>query len=245
MLQLPIDIDRNSPVPLYHQLATQLTEAIESSTLKPGDLFENELALADRLELSRPTVRRAISELVAKGLLIRRRGIGTTVANKVVHRRNELTSLYDDLQRSGRTPVTKILDFDPARIDAGAAGHLGVGVDVPLIFIERLRSADGTPLAVMRNWLPPKYEQITAELLETNGLYALLRQYGARPVVAHQSIGARSPKAAERRVLGLGRGEPVLTMTREAYDAEGTPIEFGDHCYRADQYAFDITVYES
>ncbi len=245
MLQLPIDIDRNSPVPLYHQLATQLTEAIESSTLKPGDLFENELALADRLELSRPTVRRAISELVAKGLLIRRRGIGTTVANKVVHRRNELTSLYDDLQRGGRTPVTKILEFDAERIDADAAARLGLPADVPLIYLKRLRSADGTPLAVMRNWLPPKYDQITAEQLETNGLYALLRQCGARPVVAHQSIGARSPKAAERRALELGRGEPVLTMTREAYDAQGTPIEFGDHCYRADQYAFDITVYET
>lgn len=245
MLQLPIDIDRNSPVPLYHQLATQLTEAIESSTLKPGDLFENELALADRLELSRPTVRRAISELVAKGLLIRRRGIGTTVANKVVHRRNELTSLYDDLQRTGRTPVTEILEFDPARVDPVAAGHLGVEADAPLIYVERLRSADDTPLAVMRNWLPPKYEQITAEALTTNGLYTLLRQYGARPVVAHQSIGARQPKASERRALQLARGEPVLTMTREAYDAQGTPIEFGNHCYRADQYAFDITVYDT
>ncbi len=245
MPQLPIEIDRNSPVPLYHQLATQLTEAIESATLKPGDLFENELALAERLELSRPTVRRAISELVAKGLLIRRRGIGTTVANKVVHRRNELTSLYDDLERSGRTPVTRVLEFDPARVDAQAAEQFGVDPQTPLIYLERLRLADDTPLAVLRNWLPPRYAAITADELESAGLYTLLRQLGARPVVAHQTIGARPPSSAERKALELGRGEPVLTMTRKAYDAEGNPVEFGDHCYRADQYAFDITVYES
>ena len=85
-------IDRTSPVPLYHQLAQQLTAAIEGGALKPGDAFENELSLAERLDLSRPTVRRAIGEMVARGLLVRRRGIGTTVANEVIHRRDELTS---------------------------------------------------------------------------------------------------------------------------------------------------------
>lgn len=67
MRQIPVLIDRASPVPLYHQLAEQLTAAIEDGTLQPGDPFENELALADRLDLSRPTVRRAIAELVSRG----------------------------------------------------------------------------------------------------------------------------------------------------------------------------------
>ena len=68
MTTIPVIIDRSSPVPLYHQLAEQLTAVIEDGTLKPGDAFENELALADRLDLSRPTVRRAIAELVGRGL---------------------------------------------------------------------------------------------------------------------------------------------------------------------------------
>ena len=75
MLQIPVTIDRSSPVPLYHQLYEQLSAAIETGRLKPGDAFENELALADRLQLSRPTVRRAIAELVSRGLLVRRRGV--------------------------------------------------------------------------------------------------------------------------------------------------------------------------
>ena len=80
MKPIPVVIDRTSPVPLYHQLAEQLTDAVEGGQLKPGDQFENEMALAERLELSRPTVRRAIAELVDRGLLVRRRGVGTTVA---------------------------------------------------------------------------------------------------------------------------------------------------------------------
>ena len=113
MLQIPVTIDRSSPVPLYHQLYEQLSAAIETGRLKPGDAFENELALADRLQLSRPTVRRAIAELVSRGLLVRRRGVGTTVASQVIHRRDELTSLFDDISRRGQKPTTEVLDFVP------------------------------------------------------------------------------------------------------------------------------------
>ena len=108
---IPVTIDRSSPVPLYHQLAEQLTASIEDGRLKPGDAFENELALAERLDLSRPTVRRAIAELVNRGLLVRRRGVGTTVASQVIHRRDELTSLYDDMVRRGQHPATEVLSF--------------------------------------------------------------------------------------------------------------------------------------
>ena len=108
-LQVKVTIDRQSPVPLYHQLAEQLTHAITVGQLKPGDPFENEIAVAERLQVSRPTVRRAIQELVDQGLLVRRRGLGTTVASSKVHRKFELTSLYDDLLRDGRQPLTTVL----------------------------------------------------------------------------------------------------------------------------------------
>ena len=63
-------------------------------------------------------------------------------------------------------------------------------------------------------------------------------------LLGHQVIGARQATARERRLLDVPKGQPLLTMTRHAYDADGTPVEFGDHCYRADLYAFDITVHE-
>jgi GntR family transcriptional regulator len=244
MSALPLRIDRASPVPLYHQLAEQLTAAVTDGTLSPGDGFENEVSLAARLGLSRPTVRRAIAELVGQGLLVRRRGIGTTVANRMVHRRAELTSLYDDLAREGRAPSTQVLSLESGVTDERAAAALGLDPSTPMVAMVRLRYAGDAPLAVLRNWLPPAYSDLTAEQLQSDGLYAVLRQRGVRPAVARQSIGARNATAVERRLLHLTRAEPLLTMTRRAFDGDGAPVEFGDHCYRGGQYSFEVMVYE-
>ncbi len=241
--QIQVVIDRNSPVPLYHQLAEQLAAAIDDGTLKPGDPFENELSITERLDLSRPTVRRAIDELVTRGLLVRRRGVGTTVANEVIHRRNELTSLYEDLEQSGRRPVTEVLQFTTDYVDQRASTTLGLKPDTPLVYLERLRSVEEGPMAVMRNWLPPSFADVEIEQLREAGLYQILRSRGIYPAVAHQSIACRRPLPEERRLLQLDRGDPVLTMSRRAYDASGTPVEFGEHCYRFDRYRFDVTVY--
>ena len=86
-LQVKVMIDRQSPVPLYHQLAEQFSHAINVGQLRPGDAFENEIAVAERLQVSRPTVRRAIQELVDQGLVLRRRGLGTRMPNSKVHRK--------------------------------------------------------------------------------------------------------------------------------------------------------------
>lgn len=242
-LQLEVVIDRASPVPLYHQLAEQLTAAIDDGRLQPGDPFENELALAARLTLSRPTVRRAIQEMVDQGLLVRRRGLGTTVANRKVHRKARLTSLFDDLQAEGREPRTEVIEIGMGT-DERAAAALDLGPGTEMLAVVRVRSAGDQPLAIMHNWLPPAHSEITREDLQEQGLYALLRKRGVRPVVAQQSIGARMPTAAERRALGLRSGQPVLTMTRMAFDASGAAIEFGDHAYRALDYTIDLMLDE-
>jgi GntR family transcriptional regulator len=243
-VRLPVQIDRASPIPLYHQLAEQLSALIEGGTLKPGDLFENELSLAQRLGLSRPTVRQAIGQLLTQGLFVRRRGIGTTVAKGMVHRRAELTSLYEDLAREGRQPHTDVLCLVTDALDDRATAALGLSTNTPLVAMVRIRYAGDTPLAVLRNWLPPQYADITPEQLSSNGLYALLRARGVRPKVARQTIGAHNAGREDRRLLHLTKAEPLLTMTRSAYDGKGDAVEFGDHCYRAEHYALDMTVHE-
>ncbi len=242
---VPVVIDRMSPIPLYYQLAQQLTAAIEGGRLRPGDPFENELAMAERLDLSRPTVRRAIAELVQRGLVTRRRGIGTTVASEVIHRRDELTSLYEDLVRSGKEPRTELLEFNRAARSPVAAEFFGVPSNTDLVFVHRLRFAGDQPLSILCNWLLPSAARFDESELVDRGLYALLREVGIRPVVGKQRIGARRPTPKERQILRAAKGEPLLTMTRRAFDEAGQPVEFGDHVYRADQYAIDITVHES
>lgn len=242
-MQVPVTIDRSSPVPLYHQLAEQLASAITEGKLQPGDPFENEVAVAERLQLSRPTVRRAIQELVDQGLLIRRRGLGTRVSNRKVHRKVELTSLYDDLSRAGQEPRTELLEMESVE-DERAASELDLPADTPLLHLVRVRYAGDAPLALLRNWLPPAYSDITEEELLDGGLYDALRRRGGKPVVARQSVGARMPTAAERRHLRMKDNQPLLTMTRMAFDAGGSAVEFGDHCYRASDYTIDMMVDE-
>ena len=96
----------------------------------------------------------------------------------------------------------------------------------------------------MRNWLPPAYGDITREELEETGLYAALRARGVHAVVAHQSISARMPTPAERRHLRIRGTQPVLAMTRMAFDGAGTAVEYGDHSYRAEDYTIDLMVDE-
>lgn len=242
-LQVPVVVDRDSPVPLYHQLAQQFQQAISDGKLQPGDPFENEVAVAQRLHLSRPTVRRAIQELVDQGLVIRRRGLGTTVSNRKVHRKVGLTSLYADLQSAGREPRTELLDLELLEDEVAAVG-LDLPRDTPLLYVLRLRFAGDAPLAVLRNWLPPAYHDITADELTNGGMYQALNSRGVRPVVAQQSIGARMPKADERRHLQLKGTQPLLTMTRLAFDGAGEAVEYGDHCYRASDYTIDLMLDE-
>jgi DNA-binding GntR family transcriptional regulator len=243
-MPLSFQLDRTSPVPLYHQLASQLEATIDDGRLAPGDQIENEIALADRLGLSRPTVRRAIQDLVAKGLLVRQRGVGTQVASRMVHRRVELTSLHDDLARAGRSPRTEVLSFEPEVQDARACRALGLEPGTPLLFVERLRFAGREPLALMHNWLPPRFAGITGEELQSQGLYTLLRARGGHPAVARQQIGARPATAREAKLLETRRSAPLLTMTRSAFDATGGALEFGDHTYRSDSYSIEVMVVE-
>lgn len=228
--------------PLYSRLAAGLEEAITSGSLPPGSRLENEISLSQRLGLSRPTVRRAIQELVDKGLLVRRRGIGTQVVHGSVARQIELTSLYDDLERTGKVPSTRILDLSPARATPVVAERLGVEAGGRVLRIRRLRLTDGVPIAILENYLPPLFADISADSLGASGLYRELRSRGVVLRVARQRIGARSAAHDEGRLLGIGRGAPVLTMDRTAYDADGSAVEYGHHCYRPDLYGFEMTL---
>lgn len=228
--------------PLWARLSRGLEDAITAGALGPGARLENEIDLGARLGLSRPTVRRAIQDLVDKGLLVRRRGIGTQVVHGSVARRIELTSLFDDLQRAGKTPSTRILAFGIRSAPARVATQLGLDEGAPVLMIRRLRLADATPIAVLENHLPAPYLDLARDALDHSGLYGELRTRGVVLRVARQQIGARRATTEESRLLELGRGAPVLTMDRTAYDAEGGAVEFGSHCYRPDLYSFEMTL---
>jgi len=235
------DMDRSGPIPLYHQVATRIESAILSGDLPPGARLENEIALGQRLGLSRPTIRRAIQDVVDKGLLVRRRGVGTQVVHGQLSRKVELTSLYEDLARSGKRPSTTLLSHRIVAADEKMAEILTVRLESPVLHLRRLRYADGVPIGVLENFLPEAFTAIGAAELESSGLYQVLRARNVTIRVAHQRIGARTATAEEGRLLGFGHGA-VLTMDRTAFDDSGRAVEFGHHCYRPDLYSFEVTL---
>jgi DNA-binding GntR family transcriptional regulator len=242
MTQLFVDLDRSSPVPLYFQVAQQIEHAISEGGLAPGDRLDNEISLAEQFGLSRPTMRRAIQELVDKGLLVRKRGVGTQVVHGQVTRPVELTSLFDDLTSHHQTPTTTVLANETIRATDEVAVMLAVPPGSRVLHLRRLRFAHGEPLAIMENFLPEDLIEIGGMDLANRGLYQLMRGKGVNIRVAKQRIGARTGTPEECSLLGEKRGTPVLTMDRAAHDDSGRPVEWGHHCYRASQYSFEVTL---
>lgn len=239
-MELGLSVDRGSPVPLYFQLSQQLEAAIEHGALTPGSLLGNEIEFAARLGLSRPTVRQAIQSLVDKGLLVRRRGVGTQVVHSQVKRPLELSSLYDDLESAGQRPATRVVVNTVVPASAEVAAALGVTEDGDVHRIERLRLAHGEPMAYLCNYLPPGLLDLNTAQLEATGLYRLMRASGITLHSARQTIGARAATAAEADSLAEEEGAPLLTMQRVTFDDTGRAVEFGTHMYRPTRYSFEF-----
>jgi len=235
-------LDRSSPVPLYFQVAEQFERAIIDGTLGPGERISNEIALAAELGLSRPTMRQAIQVLVDKGMLVRKRGVGTQVVHGKIRRSVELTSLFDDLSAAGQKPRTDVLAVGKVPADEDVARELQLVRGADVWSLERLRWVDREPLALMHNFIPVDVVDLDAVDLGETGLYAHLRDCGVLMRVARQRIGARGATADEASQLGERKGAPLLTMQRTAYDNAGRAVEYGRHAYRPDLYAFELTL---
>lgn len=242
LTELFMDIDRSGPIPLYYQVATRLEDAIRSGKLPAGSRLENEVALSGRIGLSRPTIRRAIQEVVNKGLLVRRRGIGTQVVHGEVRRQVELTSLLEDLVRAGRHPSTTLLLHEVIESDSEVSAQLNLPNGSPILHIRRLRSTEDTPLAILENFLSSEFVGLTKNELTQYGLYQVMRARGTTMRVARERIGARRATNEESEILDIDQGGPVLTMNRTAYDSSGRAVEYGSHCYRPDLYSFEVTL---
>jgi DNA-binding GntR family transcriptional regulator len=141
-------------------------------------------------------VRQAIGDLVDKGLVVRRRGVGTQVVSQRVQRPVQLTSLFEDLRASDQQPSTEVLTLETVPAAETVAGRLGVPAGTEVVHLERLRRARGVPLAILRNWLPVRVGgALTRESLEHHGLYECMRAAGVQVRAAEQRIGARAASA--------------------------------------------------
>jgi len=232
-------VDKGLPTPAYLQLRQALEAAIADGSLRPGQALPSERDLAQRLGLSRMTVRRAFEELEQLGLVQQRQGSGTYVRGRALEQvLDRVLGFTDEARILGLHPGARLLEAErrPADRDVAAALQLVPGTE--LLRVTRLRSADGAPLAVQAAHLAPRFVGLSLEALERSGsLYGCLHeQFGIRPARAHQSVGARLPTKHECALLEIARDVPVLDQERTTYGVDGRPFEFVRSAYRGDRY---------
>ncbi len=232
-------IDKALPTPAYLQLRKALENAIADGTLRAGQALPSERDLAQRLGLSRMTVRRAFEELAELGLVEQRQGSGTYVKSKALEQvLDRVLGFTDEVRGLGFAPGAQLLGAGPAQADAVVALALQLTAGTPVLRIARLRTADGSPLAVQSAHLSPDLGELRLAELERQGsLYRCIQQqFGIRPARARQTVGARLPTGKECRLLGIDRSTPVLEQERTTYGVDGRPFEFVRSAYRGDRY---------
>lgn len=235
-----ITIDRSSAIPLHQQISVPLEAEIVSGRLSPGTLIEDEVSMAKRLSVSRPTARRSLQDLVVKGLLTRKRGVGTQVTPARVRRSAGLTSLNDDLAKTGHTPHTDVLNYQVLLADKEQAQLLECEPGTEVVRTERLRWSDDEPLAIMTNLIPASIApSLTA--LTSGGLYEQLKATGATLSTAREKVSARNATERESQLLKVDDGHALLTLKRTTYDPSGNVVEYGDHVYNAALYSLTFT----
>lgn len=230
---------RDGRGPRYTQLYRHIAAAIADGRLEQGSQLPPERDLADLAGVSRVTVRQAVAQLVADGLIDQRRGAGSFVraqGPKLEQSLSTLTSFTDYMLARGMTSSSVVLArglFVPTPDERMA---LGLPQTERVARVERLRSANGVPMAVERSSLP--VDILPAPDRVETSLYALLRETGGAPTRAIQRITAVNLAPEEARMLNLAIGAAVLRIDRTGYLPSGRPIEFTRGLYRSDIYDF-------
>ncbi len=236
-------LDRTSPVPLHHQLKQYLYEQIVGGFWKPNELIPSEQELQQQFGLSRITVRRALSDLVNEGLLVRERGRGTFVAPpKMTHSPQGRRSLTDYMLEQGIKPGWRVLERGLVQAAKDVADHLGVPAGSQVYCLRRLRLADEQPIGVHTAYLPAGLaDQIDEQaLLEGGSLHYLDHLPAMRSARATRIIEAIAATEVETRLLHVMPGSPLLQITRVVTDAQGRPLEYLQARYRGDRFKYQI-----
>jgi GntR family transcriptional regulator len=231
--------------PLYQQIKVLILKSLQAGEWKPGDLIPSEMDLAARFRVSQGTVRKAIDELAAENLVIRRQGKGTFVAThaeqQVQYRFLRLMPDSGDISSEGPAE-RQIIDCKRLRASADIARPLALRTGEAVLQLRRVLAFQGTPTIVEDVWLPGgPFKGLTADRLATykGPMYALFEtEFGVHMVRAEEKIRAIAADAVSARLLSVAPGEPLLSVERIAYTYNDLPMELRRGLYRTDTHHY-------
>ncbi|MGI4849397.1 MAG: UTRA domain-containing protein [Janthinobacterium lividum] len=228
--------------PLYQQIKALLTQSLQSGEWRPGELIPSEVELAARFKVSQGTVRKAIDELAAENLVVRRQGKGTFVATHHEDRAQfRFLRLKPDVG-DVHNPDNRVLEVRRMRAPAEVARQLEIKGSDSVIFIRRVQAFDGLPTIAEELWLPGAlFKGLTAErLVAYHGpMYGLFEaEFGTRMIRATESIRAVSAGQEVAELLDITLGTPLLSVQRISYTYGDKPVEVRRSLYLTQRHHY-------
>ncbi|HEY8606351.1 MAG TPA: GntR family transcriptional regulator [Noviherbaspirillum sp.] len=228
--------------PLYQQIKALITQSLQSGEWKPGELIPSEVELANRFKVSQGTVRKAIDELAAENLVVRRQGKGTFVAT---HSEARAQFRFLRLMPDAGDPHyadNKILEVKRLRAPAEVARLLEIKSGDSVVYIKRVQAFEQAPTIVEELWLPGAiFKGLTAErLVEYKGpMYGLFEtEFGTRMIRATEKIRAVAADAATADLLNIAHNTPLLSVERVSYTYGDKPVEVRRGLYLTDRHHY-------
>lgn len=236
-----LSIDHKSPVPLHAQVEELVRQMIKEPEYKNGNFLPNEMNLAKQLGISRNTVRQAFNKLVYEGLLIRKKGVGTRVADKSVNTRAQnWLSFSQEMQASGMNIINFDLSTSWVEADDKTAAFFEIQQGKEIFKLERLRGRTDYPFVYFVSYFHPRIG-LTGDEDFTRPLYEILeKDYSVVVKVSKEEISSELAGEKIAEILNISPASPILKRKRFVYDPGGRPVEYNLGYYIADSFTYTI-----
>ncbi len=228
-------------VPAYIQIAENLLEKIATGELAPNERLPSERDLSKALKVSRMTLRAALRVLDNKGLLVRRTGDGTYIAQPKFERQaDKLVPFTQNMNRRGYHASARLVIFERRLAEVSVAGKLKIPISSPVYYFQRLRLINQEPILLETCTMPiDRFPNLENFDLEERSIYEILEsEYGISPHHSQQKLEAVSATDYEAKLLDVDSGFSLMLERRVAYDKDGSPFEYGRDLYRGDRFQF-------
>lgn len=238
-------INKQSPLPIYFQIIEDLNKRIQQKEFKPGDMIPSERELSDTYDVSRMTVRQAITNMVNDGDLYRERGKGTFVSeDKIEQPLQGMTSFTEDMKQRGMSASSKLIVFETVSIPEDISEKLQLDMDQEVYKIKRIRYADHKPMAVETTYMHTALIPNLSEELVQGSLYHYIENTLKLEIEkASQVIEATISDQHLSDLLEIPPSSAILHMERNSYLQDGRAFEVVKSAYRADRYKFRSDIY--
>ena len=233
-------LQSESSSPLYHQLMQRISEDIERGKYAVGSRIPPEHELEALYKVSRVTVRRALAELTAEGLLERKQGKGTFVSTpKISQDLKSIHSFHDACKQNGFQGGTIVIHVKETDADDTDQEELELRGASRVLETLRVRTADGVPVVLEKNHFSMAYSYLENENL-SGSLYSILRDYGIEPKQASHDISMTFATEEQAKLLKIETGAPLMQLHEVVYDQKGRPLHNSLQLIRGDRFVFRI-----